>query len=74
MRHEIEERRSKELRREEEGNATKGGLRIDLESGFVHIVAEGSAAETAAAERAAVEDAAPEADDAAAAAAAAEDK
>lgn len=39
MRHEIEERRSKELRREEEGNATKGDLRIDLDSGFVHIVA-----------------------------------
>jgi len=46
MRHEIEERRSKELRREEEGNATKGGLHIDLESGYVHIVAPGSAAET----------------------------
>lgn len=48
MRHEIEERRSKELRREEEGNATGGEKRIDLESGFVHIIAEGSADKSAA--------------------------
>lgn len=37
MRHEIEEKRSKELRREEEGQGEKGDLRIDLESGFVVI-------------------------------------
>jgi hypothetical protein len=37
MRHEIEERRSKALRREEEGNARDGDLRIDLESGKVVI-------------------------------------
>jgi hypothetical protein len=39
MRHEIEEKRSKALRREEEGNARDGDLRIDLESGFVRITA-----------------------------------
>jgi hypothetical protein len=39
MRHEIEERRSKALRREEDGNARDADLRIDLESGFVNIVA-----------------------------------
>ena len=32
MRHEIEERRSKALRREEEGHARKGDLRIDLDA------------------------------------------
>jgi Family of unknown function (DUF6191) len=37
MRHEIEERRSKAMRREEEGNARDGDLRIDLESGKVVI-------------------------------------
>ena len=37
MRHEIEERRSKALRREEEGNARDGDLRIDLDSGKVVI-------------------------------------
>ena len=47
MRHEIEERRSKALRREEEGNASDGDIRIDLDSGFVHIVADGQAAATA---------------------------
>jgi hypothetical protein len=39
MRHEIEERRSKAMRREEEGNARDGDLRIDLESGIVRITA-----------------------------------
>lgn len=39
MRHEIEERRSKALRREEDGNARDADLRIDLESGFVKISA-----------------------------------
>lgn len=39
MRHEIEERRSKALRREEDGNARDTDLRIDLESGFVNITA-----------------------------------
>ncbi len=43
MRHEIEERRSKELRREEEGQGEKGDLRIDLESGFVVIHAPAAA-------------------------------
>lgn len=42
MRHEIEERRSKALRREEDGNARDADLRIDLESGFVNIVAPAS--------------------------------
>ena len=39
MRHEIEERQSRSLRREEEGHGRKGDLRIDLESGFVTIAA-----------------------------------
>lgn len=39
MRHEIEERRSKALRREEEGHGRKGDLRIDLDSGYVTITA-----------------------------------
>ena len=47
MRHEIEERRSKALRREEEGNARDADLRIDLESGFVNIVAPPAAPEAA---------------------------
>ena len=37
MRHELEERRSKEMRREEEGTGRKGHLRIDLESGVAVI-------------------------------------
>ena len=37
MRHELEERRSKALIREEEGNARKGNLHIDLESGIAVI-------------------------------------
>ncbi|GGL95854.1 DUF6191 domain-containing protein [Nakamurella endophytica] len=37
MRHEMEERRSKAMRREEEGNARDGDLRIDLESGVAVI-------------------------------------
>lgn len=48
MRHEIEERRSKALRREEEGNARDGDLRIDLDSGFVRITAPAKAAKPAA--------------------------
>jgi hypothetical protein len=39
MRHELEERRSKALIREEEGNARKGNLRIDLDSGVAVIPA-----------------------------------
>ncbi len=39
MRHELEERRSKAMRREEEGNARDGDLRIDLESGVAVIAA-----------------------------------
>jgi hypothetical protein len=39
MRHELEERRSKALLREEEGNARKGKLRIDLDSGVAVIPA-----------------------------------
>jgi Family of unknown function (DUF6191) len=42
MRHELEERRSKAMRREEEGNARDGDLRIDLESGVAVINAPGS--------------------------------
>ena len=37
MRHELEERRAKAMRREEEGNARDGDLRIDLESGVAVI-------------------------------------
>lgn len=37
MRHELEERQAKEMRREEEGNARDGDLRIDLESGVAVI-------------------------------------
>ena len=48
MRHELEERRSKAMRREEEGNARDGDLRIDLESGVAVInvpAADGGTAE-----------------------------
>src|SRR3954454_22761828 len=41
MRHELEERRSKAARREEEGNARDGDLRIDLESGVAVIAVDG---------------------------------
>jgi hypothetical protein len=41
MRHELEERRAKAARREEEGNAKDGDLRIDLESGVAVINAPG---------------------------------
>ena len=37
MRHELEERRSKAARREEEGNARDGDLKIDLASGVAVI-------------------------------------
>lgn len=37
MRHELEERRSKAARREEEGNARDGDLHIDLASGIAVI-------------------------------------
>ena len=37
MRHELAERKAKALRREEEGNAGDGELRIDLESGVATI-------------------------------------
>jgi hypothetical protein len=37
MRHELEERRARAARREEEGNARDGDLRIDLESGVAII-------------------------------------
>jgi len=37
MRHELEERRAKAARREEEGNARDGDMRIDLESGVAVI-------------------------------------
>lgn len=42
MRHEIEERQSKENRREEEGNARDGDLRIDLASGVAVINVHGT--------------------------------
>ncbi len=42
MRHELEERQSKAARREEEGNARDGDLRIDLESGVAVINVPGS--------------------------------
>lgn len=41
MRHELEERQAKAARREEEGNANDGDLRIDLESGVAVIKSEG---------------------------------
>ena len=37
MRHELEERQAKAARREEEGNARDGDLRIDLDSGVAVI-------------------------------------
>ncbi|MTD13671.1 hypothetical protein GIS00_06910 [Nakamurella sp. YIM 132087] len=37
MRHEMEERRSKKMRREEAGNGRDGGLKIDLDSGVAVI-------------------------------------
>ena len=37
MRHELEERRARAARREEEGNARDGDLRIDLDSGVAVI-------------------------------------
>jgi len=37
MRHELQERQAKAARREEEGNARDGDLRIDLESGVAVI-------------------------------------
>lgn len=46
MRHELEERRAKAARREEEGNARDGDLRIDLESGVAVINAPGEGDET----------------------------
>ncbi|AZI58132.1 hypothetical protein EH165_08255 [Nakamurella antarctica] len=49
MRHEIEERRSKALRREEEGHGRDSDLRIDLESGFVVIESPSPPAEDSAA-------------------------
>ncbi len=47
MRHELEERRSRAARREEEGNARDGDLRIDLESGVAVINAPGDETEGA---------------------------
>lgn len=47
MRHELEERRSKAMRREEEGNARDGDLRIDLESGVAVINVPGGDASSA---------------------------
>lgn len=47
MRHELEERRAKAARREEEGNARDGDLRIDLESGVAVINIPGAEQEDA---------------------------
>lgn len=49
MRHEIEERKSKANRREEEGNARDGDIRIDLASGVAVINLPGRPGSTAAA-------------------------
>ncbi|MGI8592310.1 MAG: DUF6191 domain-containing protein [Nakamurella sp.] len=49
MRHEIEERKSKANRREEEGNARDGDIRIDLTSGVAVINLSGRPEPTAAA-------------------------
>jgi hypothetical protein len=43
MRHEEEEKRAKQMLREEEGTGRKGRLGIDLESGVVVIGADGAA-------------------------------
>ena len=51
MRHELEERRAKAARREEEGNARDGDLRIDLESGVAVINAQGDDDPAGAADR-----------------------
>src|SRR6476646_5249177 len=45
MRHELEERQAKAARREEEGNARDGDLRIDLESGVAVINVPGDPAD-----------------------------
>ena len=50
MRHELEERQAKAARREEEGNARDGDLRIDLESGVAVINVAGTDAHEVAAE------------------------
>ena len=55
MRHELEERRSKAMRREEEGNARDGDLRIDLESGVAVINVPGADSNSADHSRAAVQ-------------------
>ena len=49
MRHEIEERKSKANRREEEGNARDGDVRIDLASGVavINVPGKGAAADDA---------------------------
>lgn len=47
MRHELEERRAKAARREEEGNARDDDLRIDLDSGVAVINTPGADAEGA---------------------------
>jgi len=52
MRHELEERQAKAARREEEGNARDGDLRIDLESGVAVINIHGTDKETDSAEAA----------------------
>lgn len=49
MRHELEERRAKAARREEEGNARDGDLRIDLDSGVAVISTPGEDGDSAAA-------------------------
>jgi Family of unknown function (DUF6191) len=57
MRHELEERRAKAARREEEGNARDGDLRIDLESGVavINIHGDDAAGEDSAGDRGAAE-------------------
>ncbi len=50
MRHELAERQAKAARREEEGNARDGDLRIDLESGVAVINVVGADNEQAATE------------------------
>ncbi len=65
MRHELEERRSKAMRREEEGNARDGDLRIDLESGVAVINVPGAEGSSAAQDDPTAQDSAPGQDDAA---------
>ena len=59
MRHELEERRSKAMSREEEGNARDGDPHIDLESGVAVISSSSSEVPTQARPAASEKESAP---------------